>query len=292
LCGPEASSRLFAPERIDYSRLDSFAFASRKKPEYMHLCLHECDACRILYASPIFSGGALADAYLTASYDSTDASRFAAQTYGRLARQIASHLPSRDGILDVGAGDGAFLAEAIRAGFSGAVGVEPSSAPIQVAAQSVRPFLRHEMFSAANFTPASFSLITCFQTIEHLADPLLFCRDAATLLRRGGALMLVGHNRLAISARLLGSHSPIYDLEHLQLFCPKSFNVLLRNAGLRRIRVFPVWNRYPLAYWIRLFPMPEIVRSKLGRFCEVTGAGRGQIALPAGNMVAVAFRDS
>ena len=51
------------------------------------------------------------------------------------------------------------------------------------------------MFDADDFPPGSLSLVTCFQTIEHLGDPLKFCKDVARLLRPGGALLLVGHNR-------------------------------------------------------------------------------------------------
>ena len=47
-----------------------------------------------------------------------------------------------------------------------------------------------------------FSLITCFQTIEHVIDPLLLCRSADHLLKPGGAFFLIGHNRRAMSARL------------------------------------------------------------------------------------------
>ncbi len=40
----------------------------------------------------------------------------------------------RDGALDIGTGDGAFLAELLRAGYTDVIGIEPSSAPIEAAA--------------------------------------------------------------------------------------------------------------------------------------------------------------
>lgn len=290
VCGPQEPSRLYVSERIDHAKLNEFAFASRKLPEYMHLRLHECLGCGVVFASPAFEPGALATAYRDAAFDSSEAAGCAARTYGRLAQSISATLPSHDGVLDVGAGDGAFLAQVMAAGFSNVVGVEPSRAPIQAASLAVRPFLRQEMFSPERFNPESFSLVTCFQTIEHLYDPLGFCREASKLLRPGGALMLVGHNHRAFSARLLGKRSPIFDLEHLQLFCPRSFRRLLAAAGLERILIRSVWNRYPLAYWTRLFPWPAGTKQRLTGFLENFRIGRMQVALPAGNLAAVAFK--
>ena len=98
----------------------------------------------------------------------------------------------------------------------------PPTAPIEAAAPSVRPLIRQDTFRGDSFAPESLSLITCFQTIEHLAEPLTFCRDAWRTLKPGGVLFLIGHNRRAISARLLGRNSPIFDIEHLQLFSTTS----------------------------------------------------------------------
>ena len=61
---------------------------------------------------------------------------------------------------------------------------------------SIRPLIRHDIFRPGLFPDGSFSLVTCFQTIEHLADPLSFCRDAWRALKPGGALFLIGHDRL------------------------------------------------------------------------------------------------
>ena len=68
------------------------------------------------------------------------------------------------------------------------------------------------------------------------------------MLKPGGALFLIGHNRRAFSAKVLGRKSPIFDIEHLQLFSPVSVRHLLERAGFSRVEVRPVFNRYPLRY--------------------------------------------
>ena len=51
LCASADTSHVFAEANIDLSKLDGFAFASRKLPEYMHPRLIECSGCGILYGS-------------------------------------------------------------------------------------------------------------------------------------------------------------------------------------------------------------------------------------------------
>lgn len=290
VCNTGDHSRLFAEANLDASRLDDFAFASRKLPEYMHLRLLECRNCDILYASPMFSAGTLAAAYHEAAYDSDAVAKQAAKTYSRHLEALLPQLGNRNGAIDIGAGNGAFLHYLLEAGFENVVGIEPSASAMAAASPDVKPHLRTGLFNPADFTKESISLITCFQTIEHVDDPLRLCRDAFELLRPGGAVLLIAHNRRAFSARLLGRKSPIFDLEHLQLFSRKSLGRLLDAAGFQNVRVSTVVNRYPISYWSRLFPMPAGMKSAAIRALDATGVGRIQLPLPAGNIAAIGFR--
>lgn len=66
---------------------------------------------------------------------------------------------------------------------------------------------------------------------------------------------MVGHDRPAPVNRLLGRRSPIYDIQHLQLFCPGSLRELLERAGFRDVQVRRFRTRYPLRYWLRSAPL-------------------------------------
>jgi hypothetical protein len=52
VCASPEDSVPFAESNVDLSRLNAFAFASRKIPEYMHWRLVECRRCDLVYASP------------------------------------------------------------------------------------------------------------------------------------------------------------------------------------------------------------------------------------------------
>jgi SAM-dependent methyltransferase len=290
ICGSADDTRLFAEATFDPAQLDDYAFASRKLPDYMHHRLVVCGRCDLLYASPVPSRADLAHAYGAAAFDSGPEARFAARTYAELLSSVLPRLPDRDGALDVGAGDGAFLEELVDAGFTGVTGVEPSAAPVAAAKPAVQPLIRLGAFRAGDVANASVRLITCFQTMEHLFDPLETCREFHRLLKAGGAVMLVAHDRLALSARIMGRRSPIFDHEHLQLFSPASARRLLEAAGFADVQIHRVANRYPLRYWARLSPLPDRIRRSVIRCLDALAIGGVPIRLPAGNIAAIGFR--
>ncbi len=289
ICNSASSSHVYSDADFDVSRMGQFAFASRKLPEYMHYRLLLCKTCDLLYADPIPDPNLLACRYESAAYDSATESEYAAQTYATLLDKIIRMLPDRAGAVDIGAGDGAFLSRLLDRGFSNVVGIEPSSAPIAVADAHVKPLIRHGGFSSNQFPIGQFSLVCCFQTLEHLCDPLQVCRSVFGMLRMGGAFLCVIHNWRALSARTLGLKSPIYDIEHLQLFSRRSIRLLLEAAGFREVRTRILWNCYPMSYWLRLFPLPGRSKDIAATAARAIGASRVPITLPAGNLAVVGF---
>lgn len=285
-CGSTDDRRIFAEERLDFDALDEHAFASRKRPEHMRLRLVECPDCDLAYASPVPSQEALARAYDEAAFDSAEEARYAAGSYAHELHDALAGLPDRRGALDIGTGEGAFLAELLRLGFTDVGGVEPSSAPIEVADPAVAGLIEHDVFRPDMRDPGSLSLVTCFQTIEHVPDPAALVRDAAALLKPGGMLVLVCHDRRATINRLLSMRSPIIDVEHMQLFSPRSVDELLRRGGLTDVGHRTIRNRYPIRYWARLLPLPSHPQAMLGRTLERGHLGTRPLAFNVGNMLA------
>jgi SAM-dependent methyltransferase len=286
LCGGEEAS-VMVEATLDEDRLTASAFASRKLPEYMHSRMVECRRCGMLYANPVLRPEALAQAYKDASFDSGPESRLAAVTYRRILEPHLTALPSRNSALDIGAGDGAFLEELLALGFQNVVGVEPSEAPIAAAKPTVRGYLKCGIFAAGQFAAESLDLITCFQVIEHVWDPVKIAADAYALLKPGGLFLLVAHDRRAFSARVMGTKSPIFDIEHLQLFDRSTGTALLRNAGFGSIAVSSLRNRYSISYWIRLFPLPGTAKAAVSWVARASGVGSLLLSLPAGNLAMV-----
>ena len=287
VCGPSVASREIWPAKLDTASLGGFVYASRKEPDAMHLRMVECAGCAILYATPAPTPDDLAKLYRAAAFDGGEAGDAAARTYARLVDGIGATLPSRDGALDIGTGTGAFLEELLGRGWTRVRGVEPSSAPVASARAGVRHLIVEDIFRPGMFGLERFALATCFMTLEHVPDPLALSIAVRESLVPGGAFMVVVHDRRAALNRVLGTRSPIVDVEHLQLFCPASLRALLEGAGYRDVSVSPITNTYPLSYWARLLPLPRAVRARvldsLGRL------GRVEVGARVGNMVGIGW---
>lgn len=229
-------------------------------------------------------------AYRVASYDSAEESRYASLTYAAHLDSLTRTLPADGGALDIGAGDGAFVARLLERGFTGVVGVEPSEAPLAHAPAPVSTHLRLGAFDPDDFAAGQFRLVTCFQTLEHVDDPIALCRGAYSLLKPGGALLVVCHDRQALLNRALGRRSPIYDIEHLQLFSPAALQTLFERSGFVDVRHWPIRNRYPIRYWTSLTPLPMELRRRMVTVLDRVRLGAVPVSLPVGNVAAVGYK--
>lgn len=291
LCGKRDQSVLYAESTVDRAQLTQYSFASRKDPEYMNHRLMLCTRCDMLYVSEIAGVADLTEEYGLAAFDSQVEASYAAQSYIRLLLPVIESLPDRVGALDIGTGDGAFLEQLLERGrMTHVEGVEPSIAPIEAASPQIRGLIRQGMFVAGLYPPVTFSLVSCFQTIEHVDDPAALCRECHKILKPGGVLAIIAHNRRGFVNRMLGRKSPIFDIEHLQLFTPESLKRLFENAGFRSVVVRSFWNTYPVSYWARLFPFPPLIKRVVIRALQSTGLGRIPVSFPVGNVGAVGYR--
>lgn len=280
LCGNEG--KLAYPEKVDLKQISEFTFSSRKVPELMHFEYLECGECGLRFSSYVPDSAELVAEYAKAGFDSDLEASYASRTYAALLQR---YLPAASGrLLDVGSGDGTFLHEALRLGCSAVVGIEPSAAP--AAKAKVRPELSIHQGPWETFeSKEQFSIVTLFQTIEHLTDPLKFMRFAHDILEEEGVLAIAAHDFSSLINRILRRRSPIFDIEHLQLFSARSLGALFRAAGFEVVSNEAYVNRYPLRYFVRLAPLPASM--KRARFLNETWLARQPIRAPFGNRMVI-----
>lgn len=280
----------FADERIDPEQVNSLTYASRKPPEFMCLRLVRCTTCDLVYAPSPPAQDFLENAYSVADFDSSPEALAAAKSYASALSSHVTKLKGRGAAVDVGAGSGPLLPWLKESGFSPVIGIEPSRAAIDAAPPDVQAMLREGMFSPALLEGEVPSLICSFMTMEHMADPKWFTDTAHRLLEAGGGLAVVVHDWRAPLNRILGLRSPIIDIEHLQLFSPQSLLSLLERSGFESIEIRPIRNAYPLRYWLRLTPLPAVIKKITLRLLEKIGLADRIIALKVGNMLAFGIK--
>lgn len=291
MCHSGASqAKLFLEENIDPAKVSGFSFSSRKVPEYMCLRLLRCKVCDLVYADQPPAAQELAQAYHQAGYDSAEEADDAATAYRRAAQQALARLPRRGRALEIGTGTGIFLECLKQEGFDEVIGVEPSRAAIEAAPQHRRPWIREGVFTETDFAAQSFDLVCCFMTLEHVRDPRVVAEAALRLLRPGGAFIAVTHDYRSPVNRLLGKRSPIIDIEHMQLFSAASVRRLFEHTGFEAVSVRAFVNRYRLAYWLRLAPLPALPKSWVARAFEATGLANAKLGANVGNLFTAGFK--
>ena len=249
------------PERIELDKITDLTYASRKLPELMHYDLFECINCKSLFTNRDVDLKDLIGRYEKADYDSNVEAKFAAETY---VHYLEKALPNfRGSVLDIGAGDGAFLAEAQKKFATKVLGIEPSSVAISYNTDSAVTILNTsiELFQ----TSEKFDLITCFQTIEHLKSPDLFLENIKKHLQNNGFIAITCHNRNSFVNKILKEKSPIFDIEHLQIFTKKGIRNLFEKNGFEILKLDSYRNNYPLSYWIKVSPLQKGIKKLLLR---------------------------
>jgi SAM-dependent methyltransferase len=290
VCGtPADQARLFLKENIDPEKLSAFSFASRKPPEFMCHQLVQCQTCDLVFANVPPEQAVLAQAYHVSDFDSNDEANDAAEAYIRVIRPLLHRLGQCEAALEIGTGTGVFLELLQAEGFTHLVGVEPSLSAIAAAPPHRRAWIKMGIFQEEDFQPATFDLICCFMTMEHVRDPQAIASAAKRLLRPGGCLVLITHDYRSFVNSVLGKRSPIIDIEHLQLFSRASAMQLLMGSGFQDISISSFSNRYALQYWIRLLPVPHVLKLILMRCLRIFGLVRLKMSFNVGNIVSSGF---
>jgi 2-polyprenyl-3-methyl-5-hydroxy-6-metoxy-1,4-benzoquinol methylase len=270
-------------EAISREQLNEFAFASRKRPELMHRELHECITCKTLFTPKIEDYKDLEALYRAADFDSADMANDAAQTYGKILSQLG--LISKKDILDIGTGDGAFLKVARLHGANAVYGVEPSDRARDAASPDIKQQIWHGTVEDLKGHDEKYDLVTLFMTIEHVADPRAVSESAQKMLKPGGTFAIVGHDRLSLVNKILGKNSPVFDIEHLQIFSKEGIESYLVNSGFEFVSAKHFRNSYPLHYWIRLAPVPSKFKDRVES--SKSSIFKWNLGVNVGNVIAV-----
>jgi SAM-dependent methyltransferase len=159
------------------------------------------------------------------------------------------HGPGR--LLDVGCSAGFFLACALAAGWE-AQGVELSDDAAELARRRGLDVVTGTI-ELAELAPRSFDVVTMWDVLEHVEDPLATLRQAAELLGDGGLLFVSTPNvdglfpRFSYRlARLAGRWPHPEPPRHLFQFSKATLGRFLREAGFETIETID--RRIPLGY--------------------------------------------
>lgn len=149
-------------------------------------------------------------------------------------------------IFDVGAATGYFLDLAKNRGWQTA-GTEISDYAAGVAASRGHQVVCREIDQLT--VTEQFNVITMWDVLEHVAEPLNYLAKANELLVPGGLLAINTVNRASLIARILGLNwHLIVPPEHLNFYSRKNLEMILKRASFEVIDVSTMGKKFSLSY--------------------------------------------
>lgn len=151
-------------------------------------------------------------------------------------------------ILDVGCGNGRFLARMAELGWE-VYGIEPDTESARVATEVSGAVVRPSL-AEAGFENGWFDVITMNHSIEHVSDPVPTLRSLHGLCQPGGRLGLATPNWSSLMRRVFGPHWHALELpRHLVLYRRQDLERVLEAAGFRAVSVQATSVREGAATW-------------------------------------------
>lgn len=205
--------------------------------------LVRCRGCGLVRVDPLPEAGAVLAQYDAAYFENPDRGYldyvadeevFRAEFRRRLRTIRAAGGAGR--LLDVGCASGALISEAALQGFHPR-GLEPAAAMARRAAERTGLPVQAASLSDVLIAAASLDVVTMFDVLEHLVDPLEALGKLRLGLRPGGLLAVTVPDFGSWWARLSGPRWPLLTpWEHVLHFTRPTLADVLRRAGFGRIR--------------------------------------------------------
>jgi 2-polyprenyl-3-methyl-5-hydroxy-6-metoxy-1,4-benzoquinol methylase len=206
---------------------------------------------------------------------------------------IESYLPGGARLLDAGANFGHFLKVAESAYQASGFELSPSAV-----AWSRRSFGVANVVGSVYHPPTDgmpWDAVTCWDVVEHLADPRAALRRLGAVLRPQGWLFLSTPDAGSLVARILGRRWHYLDpVQHIAVFSRSNLRTLLEQAGYEVVTMAALGHSYRIRYvFDRLCYLHP--RGALGMSLRVLRAlsrplAAGSVYLQLGDVLAVAAR--
>lgn len=211
---------------------------------------HDLPVLRCNGCGQVFSGKTPCEEDIRKLYENyysdgnTTLNEITQKRYAELLRRFRRYRETNR-ILDVGCGFGFFLSAAMDDGWR-AYGTEISQSAFhyleKLGIKDDQVFMGE--VADMGLEEGSFDVVTMFEVVEHLPDPLRVLREIYSLLRKDGLLYLTTPNYDSMNRYLLGNFwSIIQPHEHLFYFTVGSLGRLLGRVGYE-VRSFRTtgWN--------------------------------------------------
>jgi SAM-dependent methyltransferase len=290
VCGGSAVEPVY-PGTIAANRpADPARYFSSSRTVAGYLPIVRCVRCGLLMQSPRDDDETLGRVYADLAdraYEEEDEAR------GRSAAEavalVGAYRTPPGRLLDVGCATGLFVAAARDAGWA-ATGIDASAWAVARAAERCpQATFRQGLVDHLDFPAGSFDVVTLWDVLEHVPQPLPALHRVRGWLAPGGCLFLSLPDAESRPARLMGKRWVLLLREHLWYFSPATMAALLPQADFELVAVRPKHVHFSLAnILVRLKQYPGAIGAAAARASAVPLLRRVALRFPIGEMYVVA----
>lgn len=178
----------------------------------------------------------------------TDTSNGNIEEFDQTLQDLEQLLPDKGRLLDVGCGVGVFLCLARDRGWE-VQGIDISPFAAEYAKQRFGLNVTAGTLSEVQFAPNGFDVVTMWDLIEHVADPIQELVEVRRILAPQGYLLVNTPNEAGLLKALAGLFykasmgsirypvKKLYHIYHLHYFTPTTLSMILEKAGFRVVKM-------------------------------------------------------
>lgn len=211
-----------------------------------------CQVCGVVYRNPRPPVSSYREEFGSGRAEAADEAWLGVRRRAAFVRLLDAWRDRPGRVLDVGCGGGWFLKAATEQGWT-AVGVDLSPQAVRHAREVFGADARQGTLEAQAFAPGSFDLVTLWNVLEVIPDPLALLRAILPLVRPGGTLHLRTPNypfqRAGFAAsraaravglgRFIDAHPYLAFIVNVTAFSARTVRLFLARAGFTDVRVVP-----------------------------------------------------
>jgi len=248
---------------------DHISFTCTNNRHSEHFQVVKCKKCGLYYCSPRLGMNNLARIYSNVQdtiYKEELNGRI--KTFKRNLKNLSKH-KSNGTLLDIGCSIGVFLSIAKKDGWE-VSGIEPSS---WCAEQGKKIFnLKDNLFvkdiKDLDKLNKKYDVITMWDVLEHLDDPmqaLIICKET---LKEGGILAMSTVNIGSLYAKILGKRWPWLMTMHIYYFDKSTIRKYLDKVGLDLLEIRTYKHTISLNYLLYKLKSINIILYTIGKFIK------------------------
>ena len=151
----------------------------------------------------------------------------------KLLKNVEAYIPDNGRILDIGAGSGLFLREAIKHGYC-ATGIEPSAFLSDMGKKDGLDIIQGTF---PDMCPEErFDAIFLTDVIEHIADPLPMLKRIPDYLKTNGKVIITTPDVSSFMALIMGKRWWHYRFAHIGYYNKNTLLKIMDKAGFRPVK--------------------------------------------------------